>query len=83
MNTKEEFIKLFTLFLESVKAESELEKIGIYIGESTFINSIYGTFDLAVTHLLNEKGIEKLYEEILFTDITVEDAVNMLDGCFL
>ena len=83
MNTREEFIKLYTIFCEANKAEYDLDKFGIYLGESIFANSIYGLFDIAINFILNKKGREVLYEEILFKDIEMDIALSMLEGYFL
>lgn len=83
MNTKEEFRKYYTLLIESYNAEKELNKIGIYVDESIFINSAYGMFEIAVEYLLNKEGLEILYESLLFQDITIEEVMSILDEFFL
>jgi hypothetical protein len=83
MNTREEFRKLYTLFTESSKAETELNKLGIYIDESTFVSTVYGIFDIAITYLLNQEGLEILYDEVLFKDVEVESAIETLNDYFL
>jgi len=83
MNSIERFTLIYGYYLAYDKAENELGLLKIFSGESVFSELFYELFDQANKMMLTDKGMEILFEEILFRDLSVEEAIEMLEGNFL
>ena len=83
MTHKELFIKCYNAYLDFEQASGTLCLVGVYTEESMFNNAFYTIFDSVMNNVLTEEGQDHLYEDILFQEYPLEEALEALEDYFI
>jgi len=83
MTNRELFIKCYNAYLDFEQSLETLRSVGVQADESMFNNAFYTIFDSVMNNVLTEEGQDHLYEDILFQEYPLEEALEALEDYFV
>ena len=83
MNSKQLFTVCYTAHLDFEKSIETFSTIGVSADNSLFSNAFYTLFDEMISQTLTEDGLIYFYEEILFEDYSLDEAIEALEEYFI
>lgn len=83
MTNKELFTICYNAHLDFEQAAGTLLMAGVETDNSMFSSAFYTIFDEVMNQVLTQEGQDHLYEDILFQEYPLEEALDALEEYFI